>query len=229
MSSRFRNKRDAIYAEHGERLLSVIAGLIAFLIFVGAPLAALGGVTFHLVGAVVILAMISVAIILSGNFLVVGPLVAAFAMNAAAATLRGYGPSAVDVYLAAGGWLTLSTVLTWIVARGVFAPGRVTIHRVVGAVFLYLLVAMVFASLYTIIGAYNPDAFNGLVVSDTADNAAHLIYFSMVTLTTLGYGDIVPVSPFARSFATLEAAFGALYPATLIARLVSLEIEGRKG
>ena len=50
------------------------------------------------------------------------------------------------------------------------------------------------------------------------------LYFSVVTMTTLGYGDIVPIHPVARMFAILEALIGLLYPATLLARLVSLEI-----
>lgn len=229
MTKGFRNKRDEIYATHGERLLTILAGLLAFLIFVGAPLSAAGGVTFHLIGAVVILAMIIVAIILSGQLIVLIPMVAAFTMNVIAVMLRAYDPAPGDMYLAAAAWLTLSASLMWIVSRSVFTTGRVTSHRVVGAVLLYLIVGMAFASVYTIIGAQDPQAFSGFVVSDTADNAGHLIYFSMVTLTTVGYGDIVPVSPIARSFAILEASFGALYPATLIARLVSLEIEGRKG
>ena len=53
-------------------------------------------------------------------------------------------------------------------------------------------------------------------------------YFSFTTLTTLGYGDILPVSPVARSLATSEALFGQLYPAVMIARLISLEILGRR-
>jgi hypothetical protein len=55
-----------------------------------------------------------------------------------------------------------------------------------------------------------------------------LRYFSFVTLTTLGYGDILPVSPIARSLATSEALFGQLYPAVMIARLISLEILDRR-
>jgi voltage-gated potassium channel Kch len=51
-----------------------------------------------------------------------------------------------------------------------------------------------------------------------------LYYFSFVTLTTVGYGDILPVAPVARALATLEALVGQLYPAILIARLVSLQI-----
>jgi len=54
-----------------------------------------------------------------------------------------------------------------------------------------------------------------------------LIYFSFVTLTTTGYGDIVPVHPYARSLANIEAVIGELYPATLLARLVTLELKGR--
>jgi voltage-gated potassium channel Kch len=53
-------------------------------------------------------------------------------------------------------------------------------------------------------------------------------YFSFVTLTTLGYGDILPVSPIARSLATSEALFGQLYPAVMIARLISVEILDRR-
>jgi voltage-gated potassium channel Kch len=53
-------------------------------------------------------------------------------------------------------------------------------------------------------------------------------YFSFVTLTTLGYGDMLPVSPIARSLATSEALFGQLYPAVMIARLISIEILNRR-
>jgi hypothetical protein len=54
-----------------------------------------------------------------------------------------------------------------------------------------------------------------------------LIYFSFVTLTTVGYGDMAPIHPLTRSLATLEALVGQLYPAILIARLVSLELHAR--
>jgi voltage-gated potassium channel Kch len=53
------------------------------------------------------------------------------------------------------------------------------------------------------------------------------IYFSFVTLTTTGYGDIVPLHPYARSLANIEAVIGQLYPATLLARLVTLELKSR--
>ena len=59
--------------------------------------------------------------------------------------------------------------------------------------------------------------------------SGNLIFFSFVTLTTTGYGDIVPVHPFARSLANVEAIIGQIYPATLLARLVTLELAHERG
>ncbi|MGC1091761.1 MAG: potassium channel family protein [Pseudolabrys sp.] len=73
-----------------------------------------------------------------------------------------------------------------------------------------------------------PNAFSGLVLEDNQKLASSLIYFSFVTLTTVGYGDIVPIHPVARSLCNLESIIGQLYPATLLARMVSLEIEARR-
>lgn len=58
---------------------------------------------------------------------------------------------------------------------------------------------------------------------------ADLVYFSFTTLPTTGFGDIVPIDPFARSLANLESVIGQLFPATLLARLMTLEIEHRRG
>jgi len=116
-----------------------------------------------------------------------------------------------------------------IVSRAVFGPGPVTYHRVIGAVLLYLTIAMIFVALYAFVGLLFPDAFKGLPIRDTPNFTSNLIYFSFVTLTSTGYGDILPMHPFARSLANLESIIGQLYPATLLARLVTLELEGRAG
>jgi voltage-gated potassium channel Kch len=74
-----------------------------------------------------------------------------------------------------------------------------------------------------------PDAFHGLPPTGSEyGSGAALLYFSFSTLTTVGYGDIVPVYPLARNLANLEAVIGQLFPATLLARLISLEIEHRR-
>ena len=103
-----------------------------------------------------------------------------------------------------------------------FEPGRITYHRVIGAILLYLTIGLVFVALYTLVGAYSPNAFSGLTVAARVSLPSDLVYFSFTTLTTVGYGDIVPVDPVARSLSNIEAIVGQLYPATLLARLVSL-------
>jgi hypothetical protein len=90
-----------------------------------------------------------------------------------------------------------------------------------------MLIAMAFVSLFMLVGLLVPDAFTGLTLKDNQRMSSSLIYFSFATLTTTGYGDIVPVHPVARSLCNLEAVIGQLYPATLLARLVSLELAGR--
>jgi Ion channel len=122
----------------------------------------------------------------------------------------------------------LSITLGAVVGRAVFAPGAINYHRIVGAVLLYLLIALTFVSLFVFVGLFIPKAFSGLVLEDNATFASSAIYFSFVTLTTVGYGDIVPVHPVARSLCNLEAICGQLYPATLLARLVTLEAERRR-
>jgi len=83
---------------------------------------------------------------------------------------------------------------------------------------------MIWANLYSIIELLHSGSFQ-LVESFSSpqDLKLNMIYFSFTTLTTLGYGDITPLSPYARSFANLEALIGQLYPAILLARLVSLQ------
>ncbi len=94
---------------------------------------------------------------------------------------------------------------------------------------LYLNFGLYVFTLYRLIDVLLPNAFHGLPESGVEHGSgAALLYFSFTTLTTLGYGDITPVHPLARNLADLEAVIGQLYPATLLARLVSLELEHRR-
>lgn len=101
-----------------------------------------------------------------------------------------------------------------------FAPGEINVHRVQGSVLSYIVFGLAFANTYHLIYLlYGNTSFTN--IDDT--DIKHFYYYSFTTLTTMGYGDIVPVHPFARSLANLEGLIGQLYPAILIARLVSLE------
>ena len=107
-----------------------------------------------------------------------------------------------------------------------FSRGHITANRVQGAVVVYLLSGFAFALIYhSIYIMAGPNAFKGLI----SFRRTEFMYFSLTTLTTLGYGDLTPVNVYARTLTGLEALIGQLYPAILIARLVSMELTNKQG
>lgn len=140
-----------------------------------------------------------------------------------------FAPAAHITRLAPIGNIIGALVVGLVVGGAVLAPGKVTPHRVVGAVVVYLNFGMIFTSSYHLIWNFNPEVLTGIPRGADASRAAgEILYFSFVTLTTIGYGDIVPVHPLARSLANLEGIIGQLYPATLLARLITLELQARR-
>ena len=120
----------------------------------------------------------------------------------------------------------LLVVVLWQVYR----EGPVTAHRIQGAVAGYLLLSVIFAIAYGLLETLLPASFllpSGYSHAGTRINPSYY-YFSVITLTTTGYGDITAVSPSARTLVMMEALIGQLYPAILIARLVSLHVEWKR-
>ncbi len=115
-------------------------------------------------------------------------------------------------------------LIIYVVALMVFREGPVTGHRIQGAVALYLLIAAFFSLLYALLEFLSPGALRFPDGSRLAGSGLldALAYFSFVTLTTVGYGDVTAVHPFARSLVMFEALIGQLYPAILLPRLVTL-------
>ena len=122
------------------------------------------------------------------------------------------------------------SALVYVLFLQVSREGPVTAHRIRGAIALYLLIAMLFAFLYSLAEELVPGAFNmpGDWSRTASSSGEAFYYFSIVTLTTVGFGDITAVHPLVRSLVMLEALIGQLYPAILLARLVTLEIETRR-
>jgi hypothetical protein len=209
-------------------LLTTLTVLLILMLFVFAPLQAVGIKTFQVLDFVSALGVIGGVFLMSGSPTVAVALLAALVMAGTAAVSRLSSPSIFDVYLLSGAFLIMGVVLTCVVARAVFSPGRVTHHRIVGAILVYLSIALTFVALYSFVGLLVPKSFSGMVFEDNPAFASNVIYFSFVTLTSTGYGDVFPLHPVARSLCNLETIIGQLYPATLLARLVSLEIEGRR-
>ncbi len=134
-------------------------------------------------------------------------------------------------------WLFfLRSVLTML-ASGVFGvllltrvmrDGRINLNRIMGAIGSYLLIGIIFTQAYRLLADLIPGAFAiGGAPAAFGDISAKLPYYSFITLTSTGYGDITPVHPYARSLATMEALGGNLFLAVLVARLVGLEIDWR--
>lgn len=108
----------------------------------------------------------------------------------------------------------------WLVAKKVLLTGRVDLNILVGSVALYMLIGYIFSILYTLLLVYSPHALEGMDVAAWYDNISTTTYFSFVTLTTLGYGDISPATPMAQTLAILEAVTGMFYIAAIVASLI---------
>lgn len=209
-------------------ILSVLTFLLAFLVFVIIPLHAAGVIWVQGYSFAIVLLLASCVLVQSKRLMAIVVIILAVGLAAAAVVLRLKLNSVLDIYFEAAASLTMNVLLVFVIARAVFAPGRVTYHRVNGAVLLYLTIGLTFVALFTFVGLLAPNAFAGLTFEDTPELASNLIYFSFATLTTTGYGDITPVHPIARSLSNIEGIIGQLYPATLLARLVTLELEDRR-
>ncbi len=105
---------------------------------------------------------------------------------------------------------------------------EVSVNRLVGAVCVYLLLGTMWAVAYTVLDLLAPGSFQGFSSLDDFGWDSEWLYFSFVTMTTLGYGDITPVSATARFLAYSQAVFGQFYIAVLVAGLVSAYISKRK-
>lgn len=141
--------------------------------------------------------------------------------------------------LVGGGTLTASdavssalfcAIMAVVVLAQTLRPGPVTAQRIQGAVAFYLLLGLAWAFVYELVDLRVANAFSfPASASPQEDPTARYVYFSFVTLTTVGFGDVTAVHPMARSLVTLEALVGQLFPAVLLARLVALEVQDHRG
>jgi hypothetical protein len=147
---------------------------------------------------------------------------------------------AAITYLGAGLWYSFDPSQTWrilmayvallpfqgtmvyVLLRYIFLTRQVNRDVLYAAVSLYLLLGALFVPIYGILETVWPHSFVDNAAADQPVAWQQLLYYSYTTLTTAGYGDVLPISWWARSAANLEMVIGVLYIATLMARLVSL-------
>jgi len=124
------------------------------------------------------------------------------------------------------------TYVVCLIIRALFRLHHVTYDMIAASLCGYLLIGVVFSVTYSLVINFNPDAVSvhnpGMENMDTIHFGDHRtvtsLYFSFVTLTTLGYGDVTPVSMTARMLTAAEALIGQLYLVVLVARLVGLHV-----
>lgn len=113
--------------------------------------------------------------------------------------------------------------IAYLILKKILTTDKITKYSIAGAVTVYLLIGLIWALTFFTLYKLSPDTFTlskNLSVND--DITWDFIYFSYTTLTTLGYGDVLPNAPFTMSLAALEGLIGQLYPVVLIGRLVSV-------
>lgn len=216
--------------------LTVLVVLQVLALFVDMPLTDMGSVG---PGSLILLELLTLGaavLVVSWKRAAVFALLGSFLLGILGAELRDVLASQTATIIDFAAKMVFTGVLTWVVGIQVFSRGRITPHRIWGAVAIYLQIALLFAFSYLLIASQNPEAFSPKLhfygptgdILRGAHGGSQLVYFSLSTLTTTGYGDIVPVHPLARSLANLEALVGQLFPATLLARLVTLSMGEQK-
>jgi voltage-gated potassium channel len=106
---------------------------------------------------------------------------------------------------------------------------EMNVNRLVGAICVFLLLGIIWSFAYSILELAVPGSFSGFEPGHDPRSDSSWLYFSFVTLTTLGYGDITPESATARTFAFMQAVVGQFYIAVLVAGLVSAYISDKQG
>jgi hypothetical protein len=211
-----------------DRMLTALLLLLVLEIFIGLPLMRTAYLDARVFALVWLFMIVSAVLVAARHWLAIAAMVLSSIVALIANVVRFSDPTPQTVCVSSASVMVFMATLIWIVGQAVFGPGRITTHRIRGAVVLYLCIALFFASLF--------EAFVALVPGAIAGAAVHgkylligqgLVYYSFSTLTSTGYGDLVPVHPLVRSLSNLESVIGQLYPATLLARIVSLHMQTR--
>lgn len=212
--------------------LTVLLGALLLMIFIVTPLIAAD--VFRGYAALVHDVWLALTL-LSGVFAIgwrrkAAKVVVLFAVLLFAYRALGFGgrEGAFGLIVDAALTIFLLSTLGMMVIWQIFREGPITRQRVQGSVVIHLLLGLIWAEAYTLAAHLDSDSFAGNLSGAGNALSARLTYFSFVTLTTVGYGDILPTSLVTRNLANIEGLIGQLYPAILIARLVSMEIAARE-
>jgi hypothetical protein len=109
-------------------------------------------------------------------------------------------------------------------AKQVLFVGDIDGNKIIGSLSLYLLLGLIWTVIYLLLLAMDPSAFSGVEAANWQQGFSRIAYYSFVTLTTLGYGDILPTNHVAEFFVYMEAIIGVFYMAIIVSSLISLRL-----
>jgi hypothetical protein len=190
-----------------------------------------GGVRFSILLSLVLIAAIYVNSVRRW-LLIVGVLIGGSAIAATAAGQATGSEPAILIARSLG--LALLGMTTLLMLNTLMHEERVSRDTIIGGICVYLLFGLCFAMAHLVAFSLDPGALlrDGMpleqAVGDASARSASILYFSFVTLTTLGFGDIAPVGELTETLTIAEAIIGQLYVAIFIARLVGLYIAGAR-
>ncbi len=209
----------------GLTLVSISLGILIFVIF---PLRQSGLAGRFFIDFVMVTLMISGALVVNQSRIITGITIGIVFLAVALLWVSRFFP-----YLLLRQFSSVVSIITQllyvrIVLLVMFRQGPVSWSRIQGGICAYLLIGMAWASAFDLVEEVWPGAFHFVSQPVNADQlTSKLIYFSFATLTTVGFGDVLPVHPYARSLAIAEAIVGQLFPAILIGALVAMAMQAR--
>jgi len=110
----------------------------------------------------------------------------------------------------------------------VLFEGDIDGNKILGSLTLYILIGLIWAMIYMILLTIDPSAFSGIEIHSWQEVFSRVAYYSFVTLTTLGYGEILPKRHIAEFFVYMEAVIGVFYIAIIVSSLISLRLAAIK-
>ena len=207
-----------------DRSLSLLLGFLLIQLFVVYPLAQEVGLSHTAVDVFTWLVMIS------GMYSIERRRYRYIGLVLVVINLATWAPSAIGFpvlmlhMVSRLSFLVFLVFASVVILTRVFATGPVNIHRIQGAIVVYLLIGLGFGIVYELLELWRPGSFGGSLSAYSVFSMSHL---SFSILTTVGYGDVMPLLPIAKQMAVLEGLIGQLYPPILLVRLVWMQLAGR--
>ena len=211
--------RRVLFAREPGWQFSLMLGLELVFLFAAVPALSVGEADRGVIELLQFLLAGTVIALVAKSAWLRATLAASFVLTLLARIVPGLLPQATTLSMV----FAYNLLVTAAVARAVFGAGEVNHHRIAGAVFVYLNIAVLFAIAYGALTLAVPGAVTGLSIHGPG-RFSDMIHLSFTTLTAIGDGGPRSLSPFARSLADLETIIGQLFPAILLSRLVGLHV-----